>query len=146
MSILTENRNAAGDGLRPVEARRLVSFLGIGAAAALGFVALSTALLALPTGLPAWVVSTVCYVVFIVPVYLLHRRFSFHSDAPHLQAMPRYLAVQASAVGLATVFSYIAYGIVGLPGPAGAVLVIGLTSGVNFLVLKLWAFSGATHG
>ncbi|MDB5506767.1 MAG: hypothetical protein JWR75_1405 [Devosia sp.] len=146
MSILAESRSAAGDGLRPVEARRLLSFIGIGAAAALGFVALSTAMLAVPTGLPGWVTSTLCYAAFVVPVYLLHRRFSFASEAPHVQALPRYVAVQASAVGLATMFSYIAYGIVGLPGPVGALLVIGLTSGVNFLVLKLWAFSGATHG
>ena len=146
MNILAESRSAAGAGLRPVEARRLGSFLGIGALAALGFVALSAAMLALPIGLPGWVVSTLCYAAFVVPVYLLHRRFSFVSDAPHRQALPRYVAVQASAVGLATVFSYIAYGIVGLPGPVGALLVIGLTSGVNFLVLKLWAFSGATHG
>ena len=58
------------------------------------FVLLSSAALALPTGLPGWVVSAICYALFIVPVYLLHRRFSFSSSAPHKQALPRYVAVR----------------------------------------------------
>jgi putative flippase GtrA len=121
-------------------AAQLVSFLIIGGTAAAAFIGLSTAAMALPIPAPRWVVSGVCYVLFIVPVYLLHRRFSFNSAAPHKSALPRYVTVQVAALALVTLFSYVAYGIVGLPTPLAATLVIGLTSGVNFMVLRRWAF------
>ena len=74
----------------------LLLFVGIGASAAIGFVVLSSLMLALRTGLADWLVSALCYAAFIVPVYLMHRRFSFSSNAPHRQALPRYLAVQGT--------------------------------------------------
>jgi putative flippase GtrA len=127
---------------RPVSVgTQLVSFLIVGGGAALGLVLLTSAALAVPTGLPSWVVSVICYALFIGPVYLLHRRFSFASAAPHGRALPRYIAVQLSALLLAALFSYVAYGVAQLPTPVAAVLVIGLTSGVNFMILRLWAFS-----
>ncbi|MEQ1768381.1 MAG: methyltransferase domain-containing protein [Devosia sp.] len=133
-------RASAMPALRSAAGRQLVSFLLIGSIAAGSFVLLSTAAMAVPTGLPNWVVSALCYAVFVVPVYLLHRRFTFASDAPHATALPRYMTVQLSALLLATVFSYIAYGVVQLPPPFAAMLVIGLTAGVNFMVLRSWAF------
>jgi SAM-dependent methyltransferase len=125
---------------------QLASFLIIGAAAAGGFVLLSTLALSLPLGLPSWLVSAGCYALFIVPVYVLHRRYSFASAAPHARALPRYLAVQLSALTLASIFSYVTYSMAGLPTPFAALLVIGLTSGVNFMVLRLWAFSARVSG
>jgi putative flippase GtrA len=91
--------------------------------------------------MPAWVVSAGCYALFIVPVYLAHRRLSFHSQMPHAVALPRYVAVQASALALASLFSFVCYGLIGMPSALAAVVVICLTSGVNFVVLKLWAFA-----
>jgi putative flippase GtrA len=120
---------------------QLLSFLIIGGTAAIAFVALSTAAVALPTGMPRWLVSALCYAAFIVPVYLLHRRFSFRSAAPHAKALPRYVVVQVSGLALATGFSWLCYSVFGLPTAPAALLVIGLTSGVNFVVLRLWAFS-----
>ena len=119
----------------------LLSFLIIGASAAIAFVGLSAAAVSIPTGLPNWLVSAACYAAFIVPVYLLHRRFSFRSAAPHSRALPRYVVVQLAGLAVATGFSWLAYGLVGLPTPVAAMLVIGLTSGVNFVILRLWAFS-----
>jgi len=76
-----------------------------------------------------------------VPVYVAHRRYSFSSRAPHAVALPRYAAVQLSALALASVFSWLCYSILGMPTGLAALLVIGLTSGVNFIILKLWAFA-----
>ena len=120
---------------------QLLSFLIIGGTAAIAFVGLSAAAVAAPSGLPRWLVSALCYAVFIVPVYLLHRRFSFRSDAPHGKALPRYVLVQISGLALATTFSWLCYSVFGLPTAPAALLVIGLTSGMNFVVLRLWAFS-----
>ena len=122
---------------------QLLSFVAIGGVAAVSFVGLSTAAVSLASGLPAWLVSALCYAAFIVPVYLLHRRFSFRSEASHARALPRYVAVQLCGLALATGFSWLAYGVAGLPTAIAAMLVIGLTSGVNFVILRLWAFSTA---
>src|SRR5690606_22596224 len=98
-------------------------------------------MIGLPTGIPDWVVSAFCYAVFIVPVYLAHRQFSFRSRASHMVALPRYVAVQLSALCLAALFSYLCYAVLHLTSGWAAVLVIALTSGVNFVLLKLWAFA-----
>lgn len=123
--------------------RQLGSFLLVGAGAALSFVAISSGLIAAFPGVPAWLVSALCYAAYVVPVYLLHRRYSFRSDAAHRLALPRYVLVQLLGIGLATAFSFAVYSIAGSPSVVGAILVIGLTSGVNFVVLRLWVFS---HG
>jgi len=117
-----------------------LSFLVIGTGAALAFVGLSSFILGLGLPLADWVLSALCYAAFIVPVYLLHRRFSFESSAPHGRALPRYVAVQLLGLALATMFSFVAYGVVGLPTVAASLLVIAMTSAVNFLILKVWAF------
>ena len=128
---------------RSVVSAQLFAFLLIGGAAALSFVGVSAAAIAAFRELPPWLVSALCYAAYIVPVYLLHRRFAFRSDADHGRALPRYVAVQLCGLGLATLFSWLAYGVVGRPTLLAAILVIGLTSGVNFLVLRGWAFGTA---
>lgn len=121
----------------------LVAFVAIGGAAAASFVLLTTILIWLDTGLADWVVNTLCYAAMIVPVYLLHRRYSFQSDASHWQALPRYMAVQGMALLLAALFSYVIHGVLALPTVFASMLVITLTSGVNFMVLRGWAFAQA---
>jgi putative flippase GtrA len=122
---------------------QLFAFLVIGGSAAVGFVGISSAAVSMFDSAPAWLVSSLCYAAFIVPVYLLHRRYSFQSDADHARALPRYVAVQLAGLALATLFSFVAYGVVGLPTLAAAAVVIGLTAGVNFLILRRWAFGPA---
>lgn len=117
------------------------SFMLIGGGAAASFIMLSSVLVGLLPMVDGWVVNAACYAAFIVPVYLLHRRFTFASDAEHWQALPRYFAVQMLALLLATLFGFILYGTMSLPSLPAAVLVIVLTSGVNYLVLKGWAFA-----
>ena len=121
----------------------LVAFVAIGGAGAGAFVLLSTAMIWLHTGFADWIVNTACYASLIGPVYLLHRRYSFDSDAPHIQALPRYMAVQGMALVLAALFSYLVHGVLAVPTMAASLLVIALTSGVNFMVLRSWAFARA---
>ncbi|WP_375452530.1 GtrA family protein [uncultured Devosia sp.] len=121
---------------------QLAAFLVIGAAGAVGFVALSSTVTQI-TGAQGWVPNALCYAVLVGPVYLAHRRFSFQSSLPHEQALPRYIGVQLVALGLVTLFSFIIYSIFALPAVAAAMLVIALTAGVNFMVLRGWAFAKA---
>ena len=90
---------------------------------------------------PNWVMSTLCYALMIGPVYLLHRRFTFPSEAPHRQALPRYVGVQVMALLLASLFGFVAYRMLGLPTLWASLFVTVLTSGLNFMVLKIWAFA-----
>lgn len=119
------------------------AFAFIGGAGAAGFVLLST-IAAAVTGAPSSGLNALCYAAMIVPVYLAHRRFSFQSELPHSHALPRYVGVQVMAMALVTLFSYIVYSRLGLTSVLGTVLVIGLTSGLNFVVLRFWAFAQRT--
>ena len=131
----------AHEATEPSSLGELVAFVLVGGAGALGFVVLSSLAMNVGGNAPRWLVSTLCYAFLIVPVYLLHRRFTFRSEAPHLHALPRYVGVQVLGLALALLFSYVAYHLVAVPTPAAALLVIGLTSVVNFVVLKVWAFA-----
>ena len=55
--------------------------------------------------------------------------------------IPLALCLGLAGLAAATAFSYICYRLAGLPTPLAALLVIGLTSGINFVILRLWAFS-----
>lgn len=121
----------------------LLAFLMVGGSGALGFVVLSSLLIWLHTGLADWVVNTLSYGVLIGPVYLLHHRFSFRSDAAHAHAVPRYFALQGMALLLAAGFSFGVHRFLGLPPVPASIVVIGLTASVNYLVLRRWAFGPA---
>ncbi|MGK2229384.1 MAG: putative flippase GtrA [Devosia sp.] len=130
---------------RPAQSRHdwlgVFSFVGVGAGGALAFVVLSSVAIWMQTGLADWLVNTLSYAVLILPVYLMHHRYSFGSDAAHRQALPRYLAVQAMALVLAAMFSYGALNIVGLPTVLASIVVVVLTAAVNYVVLRSWAFA-----
>ncbi len=128
---------------RPV-ATELGWFVLVGGGAALALAAVTTAMISLRTGLPDWAMAALCYAAFIGPVYLLHRRLSFRSEAAHGRAFPRYVAVQLSAIALVSLFSFVCYSVFGVATAVGSVIVLGLTAAVNFVLLKLWAF--AIHG
>jgi putative flippase GtrA len=140
LQSLMREQSSPANAASPVLVQ-LFAFAIIGGAAALSFVGVSSAAVSLFKSVPAWLVSSLCYAAFIVPVYLMHRRFSFQSAAAHSRALPRYVLVQLCGLGLATLFSFIAYGVVGLPTLVAALVVIVLTSGINFLVLRRWAFA-----
>jgi putative flippase GtrA len=121
----------------------ILKFGLVGGSGVVAFVALSNLAIGFHTGLASWIVSELCYAALIVPVYLGHHRFSFRSPVPHRQGLPRYIAVQAGALTLAAIFSYVFYSVLKLPTIYASVLVTGLTTGVTFVVLRLWAFASA---
>lgn len=127
--------------LRPSALRDLATFMFVGGAGAILFVALSSLVIELNTGIPDWVVSAACWAALIVPVYLLHRSVSFRSDAPHGQALPRYVGVQLVGVALSGLFSYVAHTRLGMPSVVGGFVVAALTAAVNYVVLRTWAFA-----
>ena len=141
MSLAVEQLSGAASRRGKAErARDMLAFIAVGGGIAALFVLSSSLVVSLGTGLPDWVVNAVCYAGLILPAYLLHRRFSFRSEAEHRRALPRYLAVQASGLALATVFSFLVQTLLLLPPPLSAGLVMVLTLGCNFVLLRSWAF------
>lgn len=140
-ALESQSREAGEAASRRRVATELAMFLLVGGGAALALAAVTTAMISLRTGVADWVMGALSYAAFIGPVYLLHRRLSFRSDATHRQAFPRYLAVQLSAIGLVSLFSFVCYDVLGVETAIGSVIVLGLTAGVNFAVLRLWAFA-----
>ena len=131
---------------RPRQAGGLFAFIAVGGASAMAFVVLSTLAIRLDTGLADWVVSTACYAAFVLPVYLLHRRFSFGSRVAHGTALPRYVLVQGVGLLLTALFALLFHQMLGLPAALAAMLVVGATIAVNYLVLRRWAFAEPRSG
>ncbi len=120
--------------------RGMVSFLAFGALATAGFIGLSSLVHAIWPMAEGWGPEAACIGAVLLPAYILHRRFSFHAHTAHRQALPRYALVQAMVLAVAFLFSVIVHGEVALPGLQTALLVMALTSGINFMLLKSWVF------
>jgi putative flippase GtrA len=116
------------------------AFLMIGGGAAAIFIALSTWLLSLDTGIPRWLGSALCYALLVGPVYLAHHKVTFRSQARHRDALPKYLATQGLAVIVSALIAIPVYHLFHLDPLPGSILVTGLTSLGSFVILRLWTF------
>ena len=144
MSVTLETQDPVAPSLSGRSIRhQLLVFVAVGGTATLLYVILTSSLIGLDTGIPDWLMGALCYALFIVPTYLAQRRFSFRSDARHQVAFPRYAAVQAISLGLVAVLSFVFYSVLGIAAPVGALIVAAIAAGASFMLLRLWAFSGA---
>lgn len=126
---------------KPSLLTQLITFLAIGTVAAGAYVWLCTVVASWQTGAPEWLTNSICYTLFLLPAYLAHRRYSFRSDAPHQRALPRYTIVQVVSIVLTALFSYVSYNMLGMETAIGAFVVLCVTAGVKFVVLRAWAFA-----
>ena len=122
-------------------ALRLVAFVLIGIGVAAFYAGLEPAFVSAFPEIAPLELDLLVFASLLVPAYQLHRRFCFPSEMPHLRAAMRYTAVQLGVLCLAGFFSQLAHGVVGLPHLTTLLLVFGLTAGVNFSLLRTWAFS-----
>lgn len=116
--------------------RTLSTFLGIGGAATLAYIAISSLLVR--AGFTPWVVSFVCYAAFIPIVYAAQRKFTFRSSASHSSSFPRYVATQMLGLGMAGALPYALSGV--MPPYLSFVAVAFFVAAANFVILKFWAF------
>jgi putative flippase GtrA len=147
VTIVTQTLHSApAEATRPAFslAGAFVSFLVYGGVAAAIYIGLTAFFIELHTGVPDWIVSSICYAALIGPVYYVHRRWSFRSDAPHMHALPRYIVVQLTGLAVVAAFSYVAFETLHLPSFVGATSVMLLSALIKFVVLRFWAF--AKHG
>lgn len=116
------------------------AYVIVGLLAIAGYVGLSAALMLLAPAVPQWVVSAVAYAMFVFIAYVAHWQFAFRTKVEHKYALSIYLLIQACTLGLATVFSWLVYGVASMPTIPAAITVMVLTSGASFIALRIWAF------
>lgn len=77
-------------------------------------------------GVPALAASTAAFVVVVIENYLLHRRWTFASRAPHREALPRFvlLALCGAAVNFAVMGACLRLGWHYLPAQALALAAV----------------------
>ena len=119
----------------------MMVFLGIGIGAAVVYAALEALFVPRFAEVPGALVSTLVFALILIPTYFLDHRFAFFSEAEHAEALPRFVVVQIAILLVATGFSFVAHGIVGMPHLGTGVLVFLLTAGINFSILRRWVFA-----
>lgn len=95
------------------------------------------------SGTPASALSFACSALFN---YALNRRFSFATDRPHSEALPRFMVVAGSGLVLNTGAFWCmqaAFGSHILTGQAAATAVVLIW---NFLLHRHWTFAGGKAG
>lgn len=118
----------------------ILRFLIVGGSGAVAFVILTNIGLNLFPKLPKTLVSVCSYALLILPVYTLHRSFSFESNLPHKIALPKYVITQIISLCFNFSFSYLLFNVLHFPNFWGSVGITILTSVGSFIALKLWAF------
>src|SRR4051812_46553529 len=68
----------------------------------LGMYAVEMWALARVVSWPTWVNAAISYIPCLFANYVLHRSFTFRSERDHLQAGPRYLAIQFGGFAINT--------------------------------------------
>ncbi|MEG2172272.1 MAG: GtrA family protein [Desulfovibrionaceae bacterium] len=88
---------------------------------------------------PVLVGNATAYVLSFVFSYLAQRKWTFRSNLPHAQLLPKYAALQAAGLGLNTAIIVVLM-YVGLPYVVSMSVAIVLVPFFVYIVNKLWVF------
>ena len=83
----------------PLPVPLLLRFALVGLSGAAMYYALLWSMVALG-GVPALAASTLAFAVVVAENYVLHRRWTFASRAPHRQALPRFALMAGCGAGV----------------------------------------------
>lgn len=120
--------------------RSALSYFGVGAAGALAYVVLSTALVTF-TDVSPWAGSLLVYAGLILPVYLAQYRLAFRSRQAHRTSFPRYVMIQVFGMLLAAGLPRLLTGISDVtPGIIFAAVAIAIAV-TNYSLARFWAFA-----
>jgi putative flippase GtrA len=118
--------------------RQLVAYTVVGGTGALAYAAIATTLTMM--GGTVWIVSTVCYALFIPVMYLAQRGWTFGSQNSHISSFPKYVVTQAFGLAIAAIVPHALVNGLGISAPIAYLFVLGIIAIGNFVVLKFWAF------
>lgn len=91
-------------------------------------------------GLSPTLSSATAYSLCIPPGYLGQRWYTFRSVRPHSTAAIRYVAVQGIGLLVATVVTFFASTVLGLPALLAFFLAAVAAASVSYLIQKFWVF------
>jgi len=126
-------RSLAGEALR---------FLAVGAAATALQYAILIALVRW-AGWDAVPASTLGFGVSMWLNYALNRRYTFASDRPHAQALPRFVATALCGLGLTALGMYILASVMRVDYLVAQVIVTVAVTAWNFALNRWWSFRTA---
>ena len=127
--------------VRPLAGAAL-RFLAVGA----GATALQYAILVALVHWRAWdavPASTLGFAVSMWLNYWLNRRYTFASDRPHAQALPRFVVTAICGLGLTALGMYILAAVVRMDYLVAQVIVTVLVTAWNFALNRFWSFRRA---
>jgi len=87
-----------------------------------------------------WLAGAIAYASSVLVNYLLQRSLTFRSQRAHRQAGPRYLVVQAVALGLNSLLLGLLVTRMGLHFVIGQGAALVVTTAWNYLCQKFWVF------
>jgi len=123
----------AGEALR---------FLAVGAAATALQYAILIALVRW-AGVNAVLASTLGFAVSMWLNYALNRRYTFASDRPHAQALPRFVATALCGLGLTALGMYVLVSLLRLNYLLAQIIVTVVVTAWNFAINRWWSFRPA---
>jgi putative flippase GtrA len=116
-------------------------FLVTGTSAAGFFFVLSASLVG--AGLPPFGGTLLAYAVTVGLTYTAQQAWTFRGRARHLEAFPRYLAVQVGCGLLSALLARTLVGLFGLPPLPMAAITTVASSAVSYLLSRYWVFAAA---
>lgn len=119
--------------------RRIAVFVTVGLGAAIVYFLSAMALLRIGIR-PAALASLVAYGISGVFSYLGHRLLTFQSDAPHRQALPRFVLVNIAGYLIAVVVPLLLTDVLNWPPLIATVLVCVAVPAMNFILLTMFVF------
>lgn len=92
-------------------------------------------------GTMLWLGAALAYVASAVFNYMAHRRFTFRSGAGHLEALPRYTAVQGVGLAINSVMLAILVTRLGWSFALVQVLALIAVTAWSYAAQRLWVFA-----
>ncbi|SEO23882.1 Putative flippase GtrA (transmembrane translocase of bactoprenol-linked glucose) [Pseudorhodobacter antarcticus] len=117
--------------------RTILFYFGVGGFSAAVYVVLATLLT--KAGMTAWIASAICYLLITPFAYLGQHRWTFASKSEHMIAFPRYLALQALGLSLASLLPLLLVDQGIQPTLIFATVAVTVAA-LNFVLMKIWVF------
>jgi putative flippase GtrA len=117
-------------------------FLAVGAVATALQYAILIALVRW-AGMGAVAASTIGFASSMGLNYALNRRYTFMSDRPHVQALPRFLATALCGLGLTALGMYILVSMLRMNYLVSQIIVTAAVTAWNFALNRWWSFRPA---
>lgn len=117
---------------------QLLRFAASGAAAALVYCVVLVQLTAF--GLAPWLSGLLAYVASMPVGFVLHKIFTFRSDQPYRQELPRFVATSLPGIVIASLIPALLASTSRVPMPWVGLMTSIVTPVITYILMSLWVF------